>query len=64
MNLKRNNYGLWVGLFSILGMILLDTNVITDLGRFDIYVKLILGALTALGVISNPSIGTGYKDKL
>ena len=63
MNLKLKNYGLWLSLFSLLGMILLDTNVLADLGRFDLYAKIILGILIALGVVSNPSTGTGFKDK-
>ena len=63
MNLKLKNYGLWLSLFSLLGMILLDTNVLVDLGRFDIYAKLVLSILIALGVVSNPTNGTGYIDK-
>ena len=63
MNLKLKNYGLWLSLFSLLGMILLDTNVLVDLGRFDIYAKLVLSILIAFGVVSNPTNGTGFKDK-
>ena len=63
MNLKLKNYGLWLSLFSLLGMILLDTNVLVDLGRFDIYAKLVLSILIAFGVVSNPTNGTGYTDK-
>ena len=63
MNLKLKNYGLWLSLFSLLGMILLDTNVLVDLGRFDVYAKLVLSILIAFGVVSNPSTGTGFKDK-
>jgi len=61
--LRFKNYGLWVSLFALLGMILLDANIITELGRYEQYIQIVLGLLIAAGVISNPSTGKGFTDK-
>jgi len=61
--LKFKNYGLWGSLFSILGMALIDFKVIGELGRYEMYAKIILSILVALGVVSNPKEGKGYIDK-
>jgi len=61
--LKFRNYGLWGSLFSILGMALIDFGVIGELGRYEMYAKIILSILVALGVVSNPKEGKGYIDK-
>lgn len=61
--MKWKNYGLWVSLFSLLGMLLIDSNIINDIARYDEYVKLILSILVAAGIISNPNIGNFYLDK-
>ena len=61
--LKFKNYGLWVSLFALLGMILLDANIITELGRYEQYIQIVLGLLIAAGVISNPNAGKGFTDK-
>lgn len=63
MKNKWSNYSLWVGLAAILGMVLIDANIIADLGRYNEYVKAILAVLGMAGVISNPSIGKGFIDK-
>jgi len=60
---RLKNYGLWISLFSLLGMILLDANIITELGRYEQYIQIVLGLLIAAGVISNPSTGKGFTDK-
>ena len=61
--LRFKNYGLWVSLFALLGMILLDANIITELGGYEQYIQIVLGLLIAAGVISNPSTGKGFTDK-
>ena len=61
--LKFKNYGLWISLFSVLGMALIDFKVIGELGRYEMYVQVILSILVALGVVSNPKEGKGYIDK-
>ena len=61
--LRLKNYGLWVSLFAVLGMALIDFNAIKELGRYEMYVQVILSILVALGVVSNPKEGKGYIDK-
>ena len=61
--LKLKNYGLWVSLFSVVGMALIDFEVIGELGRYEMYVQVVLSILVALGVVSNPKEGKGYIDK-
>lgn len=63
MKSKWSNKSLWISLAAILGMVLIDTHVITGLERYNEYVNAILAVLGMAGVISNPSIGNGYSDK-
>ena len=60
MNNKFKNYGLWLALFSLAGLILRDMSLLPE--SYGEYVELIMYILIALGVISNPSIATGYSD--
>lgn len=62
MRNKYKNYGLWLALFSLLGLLLRDTGLMFE--SYGEYVELIMYILIALGVVSNPSMGTGYTDKL
>ncbi|GGE64359.1 hypothetical protein [Priestia taiwanensis] len=62
MEEKLKNRGLWVALFSLLGMILMDTVPHFDIGRYEQYVDLFLVILVAAGVISNPSAGKWFMD--
>lgn len=61
MNDKLKNYGLWLSLFSLLGLLLQDTNLLPV--NYNQYVELIMYILITLGVVSNPSVGKGYVDK-
>lgn len=60
MNNKFQNYGLWLALFSLIGLILRDTGLMFP--TYQEYVDLIMYILIALGVVSNPSLGKGYTD--
>lgn len=60
MNNKFENYGLWIALFSLIGLILRDTGLLFP--TYGEYVELIMYILIALGVVSNPSLGKGYTD--
>lgn len=62
MNNKFQNYGLWLALFSLVGLVLRDTGLIFP--SYGEYVELFMYILVALGVVSNPSMGKGYTDKL
>ncbi|MFY0127918.1 hypothetical protein ACRS52_06365 [Bacillus cytotoxicus] len=63
MKQKLNNYGLWVALFALLGMVLMDTIPNFNFGRYQEYVDAILCLLIAAGVVSNPSAGKWFFDK-
>lgn len=62
MNNKFKNYGLWLALFSLVGLILRDTGLMFD--TYGQYVEVLMYVLIALGVVTNPSLGNGYKDVL
>ncbi|PGB22025.1 hypothetical protein COM06_29530 [Bacillus toyonensis] len=62
MKEKLKNRGLWVALFALLGMVLMDTIPHFNLGRYQEYVDIILFILAAAGVISNPSAGKWFAD--
>lgn len=61
MNNKFSNYGLWLALFSLTGLVLRDTGLLFP--TYGEYVELLMYILVALGVVSNPSLGKGYSDK-
>ncbi|MEH7186463.1 hypothetical protein [Bacillus toyonensis] len=63
MQEKFKNYGLWVALFAVLGMVLMDTVPNFNLGRYQEYVDMILYILIAAGVVSNPTAGKWFADK-
>ncbi|MCU5616985.1 hypothetical protein [Bacillus cereus] len=63
MQEKFKNYGLWVALFALLGMVLMDTVPHFNAGRYQEYVDMILYILIAAGVVSNPTAGKWFADK-
>lgn len=64
-SMKRfKNYGLWLALFSLAAMVLKDlfgVNIVEE--QYTLYVDTIMTILIALGIINNPSLGTGYRDR-
>ncbi|GGE58677.1 hypothetical protein [Priestia taiwanensis] len=62
MREKLRNKGLWLALFALLGMILMDTVPNFDAGRYEQYVDVILMILVGAGVISNPNAGKWFVD--
>ncbi|PEB19739.1 hypothetical protein COO08_05360 [Bacillus toyonensis] len=62
MQEKFKNYGLWVALFALLGMVLMDSVSNFNLGRYQEYVDMILYILIAAGVVSNPTAGKWFAD--
>ncbi|MDM5193558.1 hypothetical protein QUG02_11275 [Bacillus hominis] len=63
MKEKLKNRGLWVALFALLGMVLMDTIPHFNLGRYQEYVDILLFILAAAGVISNPNAGKWFADQ-
>lgn len=62
MNNRFKNYGLWLALFSLLGLILRDTGYLPV--SYGEYVDLLMYILIATGVVINPSLGVGIKDEV
>ncbi|RVT57416.1 holin [Niallia taxi] len=61
--MKRfKNYVLWTAVASLIGMALVDFGVIPDTALFNEYVEKALYIAVLLGVVNNPSNGTGLKD--
>lgn len=60
---RLKNYVLWTAVASLLGMLLLDFELVQDLSQYDKYVQSILSILILLGIINNPSKGKGLSDK-
>lgn len=60
---RFKNYILWTALAGLIGMGLMDFGLIQDTIKYDKYVEGVLYILTLLGVVNNPSLGTGLKDK-
>ena len=61
---RLKNYGLWLALFSLVAMILKDffgVNIVEE--QYELYVDTIMTILIGLGIVNNPSLGRGYKDK-
>lgn len=63
MKEKLKNRGLWVAMFALLGMVLMDNIPNFNLGRFQEYVDVLLFILAAAGVISNPNAGKWFADQ-
>lgn len=63
MKEKLKNWGLWIALFALLGMIIMDTVPNFNLGRYQEYVDVMLVILPAAGVVSNHNAGKWFADK-
>jgi uncharacterized membrane protein len=62
--MKRfKNYGLWVAVAALVGMILQDAGVSITPEKYDGYVDAILTVLVLAGIINNPSSGRGFRDE-
>ncbi|WP_335871978.1 holin [Bacillus sp. 2205SS5-2] len=60
---RLKNYVLWTAVASLGGLALIDLNLVDSLDKYEVYVDKILYILVLLGVINNPSLGKGLKDK-
>lgn len=57
---KLKNYGVWVAVFSALGLLLQDFNVYPQ--HYAEITNLVLTALVVLGILSNPEDGKWFND--
>lgn len=64
MRSKRlKNYGLWVSIFALMGMLLNDfSNIHITMSQYELYTETILTILVFLGIINDPTSGKWYKD--
>ena len=60
MKEKLNNYGLWVSLFALIGLLLSDLGKMPS--NYGQYVELFLYMLVTAGIVSNPGSGKWYVD--
>jgi len=68
MNSKWKNYGLWLAIFAYIPLIVealagYDITVVLP-GNYEAMYKGLLGIFVLMGIISNPSIGNGYTDRI
>lgn len=63
MKEKFKNYGLWLSIASTIIMILQAMGLRFDVPYVNEIITSVLGVLVTLGIISNPSDGSGYIDK-
>ena len=61
---KFRNYGLWISIISAVLMLLQAMGLKFDLPYVNEIITSILGVLVTLGIISDPSDGNGYSDKV
>lgn len=60
---RLRNYGLWLAVAALVGMVLQDVGVNIAPDRYQAYVDAVLTILVLAGIINNPSQGTGYRDE-
>ncbi|RAS75259.1 hypothetical protein [Priestia endophytica] len=63
MNKRWENYGLWVALAALLGMILQDTWEGFVPERYGQYTDIVLYILIGAGIVNSPIVGKGFRDK-
>jgi hypothetical protein len=63
MKERLSNYGLWVAIASLVGMILTDTVDGFSMGRYNEYVQTLFGIFIVAGLISNPKEGKWFGDQ-
>lgn len=60
---RLKNYGLWVSIFALMGMLLNDfSNIHITMSQYELYTETILTILVFLGIINDPTSGKWYKD--
>lgn len=61
-NNRFKNYVLWLAVASLIGMGLIDAEILDNLNQYDKYVEQILYILVLVGIVNNPSNSKGLKD--
>jgi uncharacterized membrane protein len=61
---RFKNYGLWLAIGSFILLALQTFGVDIDLGKYERLYEAFLSILVIAGIINNPSLGSGYSDKV
>lgn len=64
MNNRFKNYGLWVAVAALVGLVIKDFGLNITTEAYDGYVSAILNVLVLAGIITSPVLGKGWKDKV
>ena len=59
---KYKNRSLWVATIALIVMIIQTFNIVELPANYNEIINAFLAVLVLLGIISNPSSGTGFKD--
>ncbi|WP_461200811.1 phage holin family protein [Anoxybacillus sp. TBDG-1] len=60
---RFKNYGLWLAVGSFVLLLLQTFGVDLDLGKYEQLWNAFLSILVMAGILNNPSLGKGYRDK-
>lgn len=60
---RFKNYGLWLAIGSFIALLLQTFEVDLDLGKYEQLWNAFLSILVMAGILNNPSIGKGFRDK-
>lgn len=60
---RFKNYGLWLAIAGLVGMVLTDAHVGITPDKYDGYVNAVMTILVLAGIINNPTSGSGFKDE-
>lgn len=61
MKNRLNNYGLWISVAALIGLLLKDLNFYPE--NFETYVNIVMSILICLGFVSDPKNGMWYNVK-
>lgn len=60
---RFKNYGLWLATGSFVLLLLQTFGVDLDFGKYEQLWNAFLSVLVMAGILNNPSIGNGFRDK-
>lgn len=60
---RFKNYGLWLAIGAFIPLFLQTFGVDIDLGKYEQLWNTFLSILVMAGIINNPSLGNGFRDK-
>lgn len=64
LNSKWKNVGLWISIFALIPLLCQGFGLNILPSNYEQITSTILGILVSAGILSNPSVGSGYTDKV